>query len=327
MNGKKILTNIFVVFVILGFFLLNVSSSEASFPEKPVRMIVAYGPGGGSDIFARTIQKYAESYLGQTIVVENKEGAGGQIGFQLLSEAEPDGYTIGLINIPSMNLIVGLRENVPFTLDDFEPIACLNLDPGVIAVMADSQFKTMQELLDYSKKNPGKINLGAEGPTGNWALQEVVARDMLDFDTNFISYSGSGPAMTALLTRDVDIVLVSASAVMTHVEEGKVRVLTVFLPDTYELLPDVPTIKEATGIEVPPAGASARGIGIPKGVDRDKVEVIKDAFLKAFNDPGFQNTAKQQGVPLTFMSSEEFLTHIQEADKLVQKYKGYFVKD
>ena len=232
-----------------------------------------------------------------------------------------------MINVPSVNLIIGLRENVPFALDDFEPIVCLNLDPGVIAVREDSQFKTMQELLDYSKDNPGQINLGAEGPTGNWALQEAVARDMLGFETNFISYSGSGPASTALLNGDVDVALVSASAVTTHLEEGIIRVLTVFLPETYELLPDVPTIKEATGTEVPPAGASARGIAVPKGVDKDIVKVIGDAFLKAFNDPGFKALAKKLGVPLKYMPSDEFLTHLKEADELVEKYRDYFPKD
>jgi len=327
MKKDKILLTVMIVFLIISFLFLSASSSEAAYPEKPVTMIVAYSPGGGTDTFARVIVKYAESYFGQPIIIENKPGAAGQIGFQILAKAVPDGYTFGMINIPSMNLIIGLRPNIPFALDDFNPIACFQLDPGIIAVKEDSSFNTMQELLDYAKDNPGKINLAAEGPRGNWALQEIVARDMLDFKTNFIPYSGSGPANLALLSGDVDVALVSASSAMTHIKDGRIRALTVFLPETYELLPDVPTIKEATGVEVPPAGASARGIAVPKGVSNDKVKVLGDAFIKAFNDPKFKAQAMDLGIPLKYMSSEEFLTHMKEANELVEKYKDLFLEE
>jgi len=150
---------------------------------------------------------------------------------------------------------------------------------------------------------------------------------MLDFKTNLIPYSGSGPANLALLSGDVDVALVSASSAMTHIKDGRIRALTVFLPETYELLPDVPTIKEATGVEVPPAGASARGIAVPKGVSNDKVKVLGDAFIKAFNDPKFKAQAMDLGIPLKYMSSEEFLTHMKEANELVEKYKDLFLEE
>jgi len=327
MRKGKVLLTVMVIFLAIAFSFLCASNSEAVYPEKPVKMIIAYSPGGGSDTFARVIVKYAESYLGQSIVIENKPGAAGQIGFQILAEAVPDGYTFGLINIPSMNLIIGLRPDVPFTLDDFKPIACFQLDPGIIVVREDSPFKTMQELLDYAKENPGKLNLAAEGPRGNWHLQEVVARDLLDFKTNLIPYSGSGPANVALLGGDADVALVSASSAMTHIEDGRMRALTVFLPETYEHLPDVPTIKEATGVEVPPAGASARGIAVPKGVSDDKVKVLEDAFIKAFNDPQFRAQAADMGIPLKYMTSDEFWAHMKEANKLVEKYKDLLMEE
>lgn len=296
------------------------SIAEAAYPEKPVKMIVAFSPGGGSDTFSRIIAKYAEPYLGQPIVIENKPGAGGQIGFTALAAAESDGYTFGLINIPSILLVKMLRENVPFEMSDFKPIANFQLDPAIIAVKDDSPFKTMKDLIDYAKKNPGKINLGADGPQTNNHLQMVVAEDMLGIEFNLISYNGSGPAIKALLGGEVDVALPSASSSMTHIEEGRMRALCIFLPDTYTYLPDVPTIKEATGVAVPPAGASARGIAVPKDVSDEHAKTLLEAFNKAFNDPKFQAQAKEMGLPLKYMSSEEFVEYLKETEDVVNKY-------
>ena len=127
-------------------------------------MIVAYSPGGGTDTAARTIAKYVEKHLGQRLVVENKPGAGGQIGFSALARAATDGYEIGFINVPSIQLVKRLRDNVPYELSDFQPIANIQLDPVVVAVKTDSPYQTLSDLLADARERPGEVNIGADGP-------------------------------------------------------------------------------------------------------------------------------------------------------------------
>ena len=140
--------------------------AAAEYPEKPITMIVAYSPGGGTDTAARTIAKYVEKHLGQRLVVENKAGAGGQIGFSALATAKPDGYEIGFVNVPSIHLVKKLREGVPYEISDFDPIANIQLDPVVVAVAAESPYQTLADLLADAKAHPGELNIIAPVPAG-----------------------------------------------------------------------------------------------------------------------------------------------------------------
>lgn len=301
-------------------FMAGVDTVKAEYPAKPISMIVAYSPGGGTDTAARVLAKYVQPYLGQRLVIQNKPGAGGQIGFTTLSTAKTDGYKIGFINIPSIFMVKMLRDNVPYNMSDFEPIANIQLDPVVLAVKNDSPYKTFQDFIDAAKSNPGKINVGGDGPQSNNQLQVIVAEKKLGIDINFVSYNGSGPAVTALLGGQVDAAVPSASSATSHIKNGRLRALAIFSKDSYGFLPDVPTIKAASGIEVPPIGASMRGIAAPKGISPEHKAHLQKAFADVMKDKDFLERANKMGMPLSYMDSSEFTAFLKEAE---EQAKGY----
>ena len=295
-------------------------TTAADFPKKPVAMIVAYSPGGGTDTAARVIAKYVQPYLGQRLVIQNKPGAGGQIGFTALANAKNDGYTIGFINIPSIFMVKMLRENVPYEMSDYEAIGNIQLDPVVLAVKAESPIKTVQDFMDAARQNPGQVNVGGDGPQSNNQLQVVVAEDKLGLDVNFVAFNGSGPAITATLGDQVVASVPSASSATSHIKSGRLRALAVFSDQRYPYLPDVPTIAEASGVTVPAIGASMRGVAVPKGLDPAQKRIIADAFAAVMTDPDFIAQADKMGLPLHYMNAQDFDSYLNTAAQSVQDY-------
>jgi len=289
-------------------------------------MIVAFAPGGGTDVAARVIAEYVKSHLGQSIAVENKPGAGGQIGFTALAKARPDGYTIGFLNVPSILLIKMLRPEATYKMEDFTPIANIQLDPVMLTVKPDSPFKTMKEFVDYAKQNPGKLNVAGDGPQTNNHLQAVIMEKGLAIKVNFVSYNGSGPAITALLGGQVDAAVPSLSPAVPHVEAGRMRALALFDTERFPGLSSVPTIQEATGVAVPSIGASMRGIAVPKGVPEERVKVLEEAFAKLVKDPKFIAKAKEMAVPIKYLDSKQFQGFLTSAEKELAGYADLLKK-
>lgn len=300
-------------------FMVSPASAQ-NYPTKPISMIIPFSPGGGADITARVIANYVQPYLGQAIVVENKPGAAGQIGWSALAKARPDGYTIGLINSPAILLVRMLREDVSFQMSDFRYIANIQIDPAVIVVHPDSPFKTMKDLVEFAKKNPGKLNIGGDGPQGNYHLQAVVIDEQLGFKMHFVSYSGSGPACTAILGQQVDAAILSMSTATPHVEGKRLRALALVDTEKFPLLPDIPLIKAATGVDVSTIGASTRGIGVPKGVSEDKIKVLEGAFAKLMKDQKFIDKARALGLILKYMNGKQFSEALLRDEKELAAY-------
>jgi tripartite-type tricarboxylate transporter receptor subunit TctC len=292
----------------------------AEYPEKPITMIVAYSPGGGTDTAARTIAKYVEKHLGQRLVVENKAGAGGQIGFSALARAKTDGYEIGFINVPSIQLVKKLRDDVPYEMSDFAPIANIQLDPVVVAVNADSPIQTFADLVAAAKADPGAVNIGADGPQSNNQLQLIIAEDALGVDFNFIAFDGSGPAIKATLGNEVAASLPSASAAASNADSGRIRILAVFADEQSPLFPGVPTVSEAAGAVVPSVGASLRGIAAPVGIAPEHLARLEKAFADVMVDPEFVEHAKSAGLPLKFMNAVDFAAYLEASDAALGKY-------
>ncbi|WP_100213230.1 Bug family tripartite tricarboxylate transporter substrate binding protein [Nitratireductor aquibiodomus] len=303
-----------------GMLAVFATPAFADYPEKPVKMIVAYSPGGGTDTAARTIAKYVEKHLGQRLVVENKPGAGGQIGFSALARAATDGYEIGFINVPSIQLVKRLRDNVPYEISDFEPIANIQLDPVVVAVNADSPYKSLADFIAAAKEQPGALNIGADGPQSNNQLQLAVAEDVLGVEFNFIAFDGSGPAVKATLAGEVAASLPSLSSAASHAENGRIRILGVFAKKRNAQFPDFPTVSEELGIDVPSVGASLRGIAAPKGISAEHKAVLEKAFAAVMSDPEFLEHAKTANLPLEFMSAEELSAYLSDAETKLDKY-------
>lgn len=295
-------------------------ASADVYPEAPVELIVAYSPGGGTDTAARIVGQYAQEYVTQNLVITNKPGAGGQLGFTALAREKNDGYTIGFINVPSIFLIKLLRDNVPYELSDFEPIANIQLDPVVLAVNADSPFQTLEDFIEAARENPGKVNVGGDGPQSNNQLQLLAAENLLDIKLNFISFDGSSPAIAATLGNQVDASVPSATSAANSVREGRLRVLAVFSDAPYAYLPDVPTISAASGINIPSVGASLRGIVAPAGIPPERKAFLVEAFAKTMEDPAFLAYAEENSLPLKYMNPEEFTDYLRNAEQAIGDY-------
>jgi len=294
---------------------------SSGFPRKPVTLIVAYSPGGAVDTIGRTVAKYIEQYLGQRVVVRNKPGAGGEIGYRSLSNSNPDGYTMGMITAPPILMLDMVRDSVGGDISDFEVLASIQKDPVVLAVAADSPYQTLNELLEgASNAEADIINVAGDGPLSNNQLQLVVAEREFGVDFNFVPFSGSGPSISALIGGQVQAAVPSASSITNFVRRGDVRALAVFAPTRYEFLPDVPTVLEATGVEVPDIGAAVRGVVVPRNLPEGNKQLLIDAIEQLMADDEFIAHARDVGIPLHYMGAAEFEQYLVTLGNQLETY-------
>lgn len=313
---KKFLT--LVSALSISFSLFSGATLAKEYPEKPVVMNVAYSPGGGNDTVARLMAKHIEKYLGEKLVVENVPGAGGQVGFTRLANSKKDGYTVGLLSVPSIILIEQLRKNVRFKLEDFQTIAAIQSDPILLAVNSNSKLNTFEDFKNLI--NSSKVNVGGDGPQSNVQLQAAVLSEALGKKINFVSYSGSGPTATGLLSNEIDAALLTASSSAQFIQSGKIRVLAVFSEEKHPLVPEVKTASELLGKEIPSVGTAIRGVAAPKGIDNEKVKHLESAFKKLTEDEDFKAAASKMGIVIKFKGSEEFGRELLELRKESSKY-------
>lgn len=280
------------------------SSLTLAFPTKPITLTVAYKAGGSTDVAARTIGVYLEKYLGQPIVVKNFPGAGGQVGFTKLAKSKPDGYTIGFINLPALNMVYAAREGVLYhPVKSFAPIGCNIIDPNTLLVrIDDDRFKTIQDLIEYARKNPGKLVCGADGPLSDDQLILVKMQKALGVKFSYVSYPGAAPSHAALLGKHSDFTVTNTFDVTKY--KDKERCLVQFWKERYSMNPNTPTFKEVFGKEL--IGSSTRGFAAPAGVPEDRLRVLREAFKKAANDPEYLKKAKKIGLTLAWMDAKGF---------------------
>ncbi|RYH12435.1 tripartite tricarboxylate transporter substrate binding protein [Tropicimonas sp. IMCC6043] len=285
----------------------------AEYPEQPIDVIVAFNPGGGTDVAARTIEPFIEKYLGADLVILNKPGAGGEVGFSLLAASEPDGYTLGFINLPAMFAYSYTRETA-YSPESFAPVANLVYDPGIFAVRSDSQFETLGDLIEFGKANPGALPIGTSGSVGSsehLAIQQVQAETESKF--NHVPFGATAPLRTALLGGHIPVAAFNLSEATDYADEGDIRILGVMSAERAASAPDVPTFREQ-GVEV--ISGSSRGLAFPAGTPDEIVAVIAGAVAKAMEDPEYIAKAESAGAPLAYLDPAaygEFLTNTSTA--------------
>lgn len=290
------------------------------YPEKPITMVVAYSPGGGNDTVSRLMAQHIEPYLGARMIVENHPGAGGQVGFTRLARADADGYTIGLLSSPSLFMIEMLRDGVAYTLDDFQAVANIQSDPILLAVNVSSDHGDLTSLIDDIAENQGYVNIGGDGPQSNVHLQAAAFESVLELDINFISYSGSGPAATALLGNEVSAALLTTSSALQFIEAGRIRPLAVFDSARHPALPDVPTITEASGKDVPNVGTAVRGVAGPDGIPEERLAHLESAFEQLLQDEDFQQAAANMGIVTNHLNSSDFTDMLKASRDAASQY-------
>jgi tripartite-type tricarboxylate transporter receptor subunit TctC len=283
------------------------------YPSRPVRWVVPYPPAGTTDILARIVGQYLSEKLGQQFVIENKPGAGNNIGTETVVNATPDGYTILLVN-PAHGINATLYKKLPFNfIRDIAPVAGLMRVPNVMEVNPNFPAKTVAEFIAYGKANPGKINMASSGNGTSVHLSGEMFMAMTGIKMTHVPYRGAGPALTDLIAGQVDVLFDNLPSSIGHIKGGTLRALAVTTDKPSDALPGVPTVAET----VPGYEASAWfGIGAPKGTPPEIVAKLNKAVNEALADPKMVAKLGELGGAVMPGTPEDFAKVIQaETDK------------
>ncbi|MEW9672498.1 tripartite tricarboxylate transporter substrate binding protein [Ammoniphilus sp. 3BR4] len=296
------------------------SSVESAYPNKPIKLIVSYAAGGGTDLGARQLTPYLEKELGVPVVVENKPGGGGWVGWAEMLSATPDGYTIGYVNAPAvfagyLNPSAQRKEN----LDSFHFIINHVVDAGVIAVRAnDNRFSNVNELIEYAKKNEVSVNSNGVGTENHIAALQM--NEQLGTKLRSVQFSGSSESMTSVLGGHVDILFAKVGEVLEQKEAGELKILAVLTPERVPQLPDVPTLKESNGSSI--EYHSLRAIAGPKGMDPQITAKLQDAFDKAMNNPEHVKKMSDMGLNIDGTKGEALVETLKKEEAIMNGLKG-----
>jgi tripartite-type tricarboxylate transporter receptor subunit TctC len=264
----------------------------ADFPTKAVRWVVPYPPAGTTDVLARIIAQWLTEKMGQTFVIDNKPGAGNNIGVEAVVNAPPDGYTMLLVN-PANGINATLYKNLNFNfIRDIAPVAGLVRTPNVMEVTNSFPAKNVQEFIAYCKANPGKINMASSGSGTSVHLSGELFKSMTGCDMLHVPYKGAGPALTDLIGGQVHVIFDNLPSSVGHIKGGRIRALAVTSEQRDGALPDVPTVAET----VPGYEATAWfGIGMPKGTPRDIIDKVNAEVNRALADPKMRERLAELG--------------------------------
>lgn len=299
----------------LAVGILASGAVKAEYPERPISMIVAAEPGGGTDILARTFSPFVEKHLGgASITIINKPGAGTEIGLTAIAKAKPDGYTIGMINVPFV-VAIPIERKAAFNLDSFALMANLVDDSCAFAVNTDSPFKTLADLVDYAKKNPSAVTVGTSGVGSDDHFAMVLFEKATGIKLTHVPFASGAPVRAATLGGHIAVGAFNISETLDYLKEGTIRVLGVMSKQRSELAPNVPTFKEQ-GYDV--SMSSQRGMGGPAGIPKDRLDKILAAISKATNDPDFRAAVKKMNIPLDYMASAEYEAYLRNMDTQLQ---------
>ena len=273
----------------------------ADFPTKEVQIIIPWAAGGATDLIFRALAATTGKYLGKAVVVVNRPGGGGAVGYTEGAQAKPDGYM--LISAVTPLTILPHQVSTAFTYKNFEPIINVVDDPSMFLVRSDAPWKSLKEFLDFAKKNPNMITVGNSGAGGGVHLVALAFEKAAGVKFNHIPFSGGGPSVTALLGAHINAVSVSPPEGISHVQAGKLKIIALFAEKRFEMFLDVPTVKEQ-GIDF--AMGMWRGLAAPKGTPPDVIKKLHDAFKQGMDDPVFKKNAKDMVVNLSYLSPEAF---------------------
>ncbi len=314
--SRKVIIGLLLVFVLL----MSVPVHAADFPTKEVQIIIPWAAGGATDLIFRALAATTGKYLGKAVIVVNRPGGAGAVGYTEAAQAKPDGYTLTSAITPLT--ILPHQVKTAFNYKSFEPVINVVRDPGMFLVRSDSPWKSLRDFLDYAKKNPDMITVGNSGAGGGVHLIALAFEKTAGVKFNHIPFAGGGPSVTALLGGHINAVTVSPPEGIEHVKAGKLKIISLFAEKRFQLFPDVPTVKEQ-GIEF--VMGQWRGLAAPKGTPPDAIKRLHEAFKKGMEDPVFVKNAKDMVVNLSYLGPEAFGKLMAQDDefygKLVKEIK------
>ncbi|HEX2542642.1 MAG TPA: tripartite tricarboxylate transporter substrate binding protein [Caldimonas sp.] len=308
MQRRELLTNA-ACLLAGGTGLLTAAFAQSSYPDKPITMIVPFPPGGVADTVARPVAEALSRELKQTVVVENRAGAGGALGIGVASRAAPDGYTV-LLSLSSISILPEadkiLGRKPAYQLSQFRPIARFTADPTVLVVRADSPWKTFAEFLADVKRNPGKYNYGSSGNYGTMHVPMEMLKAHAGFRMTHIPYTGAGPAVIALLAGQVDALASGPSTIVQQIQAGKLRPLAHWGEQPLQSLPEVPSLKQ---LGHPVRFAQWSALFVPAGTPEEVITRLRAAAAKAAADPAVRQVIAKAGSPIEYLDAPDFQTY------------------
>jgi len=297
--------------VILFFAFIYCTFALAVYPDRPIKVIVPFSPGGGTDLVARTLGVAMAEDLQQAIVIDNKPGGSTVIGTDALAKSTADGYTLVVATLAHA-VNPSLKAKLPYSQDkDFAPIILVGISPNVVVVSANSPFKTFQDFLLAAKANPGKLSYASQGGGTSAHLAGELFNSLAGTKLTHIPYKGAGPALTDVIGGQVDLMFATAAAVGSLVESGKLRALAVTTPtrSTTPLLAKLPTVAES-GVPGYSAG-SWYGYFAPAGTPQGVINKLNVAIKKAAQTPAFKSRVESEGLMIKTGTPEEFANFVR----------------
>ncbi|NUZ04234.1 tripartite tricarboxylate transporter substrate binding protein [Piscinibacter koreensis] len=298
-----------LTFASLAALLAAPTFAQSSYPDHPITMIVPFPPGGVADTVARPVAEALSRELKQTVIVENRAGAGGALGIGVAARAPADGYTV-LLSLSSISILPEadkiLGRKPAFELKQFRPIARFTADPTVLVVRADAPWKTFAEFVADAKKKPGTYNYGSSGNYGTMHVPMEMLKASAGFRMTHIPYTGAGPAIVALLAGQVDAIASGPSTVAQQIQAGKLRALAHWGDHPLASLPEVPSLKQ---LGHPVRFAQWSALFVPAGTPEDVIRKLRAASAKVAADPTVRQVIGKAGSPIEYLDAPEFQTY------------------
>ena len=294
-----------MLFAALAAAMIAPGAFAQTYPNKPVRMIVGFPPGGGTDVVARVISQKLSEWYGQTVVVENRAGATGTIGADVLAKSPPDGYTLMMGHANSHAIAPNLMAKLPYDpIKDFAPVSYVGYVPNVLSLHPSVPAKNMKELVTLLKNNPGKYTYASSGNGSSQHLSGEMFKLLTGTSILHVPYKGSGDAIKDLLAGTVSMNFDTMPPVLEHIKAGKLRGLGISTPKRLAQLPEVPTFAEEglTGFEI----LNWYGVMAPAATPREIVSKLATDINKSMREPDVKARLEQVGTQLRELSPEEF---------------------
>ena len=292
----------------LGLCGAGAAAAAEPYPTKPIRMVVPYAPGGNTDVFARLIAQRLTQAWGQQVVVDNRAGGSTLIGTELVARAIPDGYTIMLTTL-TFTVSPSLYKKLPYdTLKDFTPITLAVMLPNVLVVHPAVPAKSLKELIQHAKANPGKLNYASTGNGSSPHLSMELLKTMAGIDLVNIPYKGGGPAMADLMGGQISAQFVGLSVAIPHIKSGRLRALAVTSAKRSSVAPDIPAVAETVpGYELD----TWFGVFGPGGMPAPLVDRLQREIAKILHSPDFREHLVSLGAEPVGSTPREFAAHIR----------------
>ena len=289
---------------------LSATIALAQYPNKPIKMVVPFTAGGTTDIMARAMAAELQKAFGQAVVVENKAGAGGNIGADFVAKSAPDGYTLLMGTVGTHGINVTLYPKMPYdAVKDFAPISLVAAVPNVLVAAPTFAANSVKELIDLAKKDPNKITFASSGSGTSIHLSGELFKQLTGVQMTHIPYKGSAAALPDVMSGQVNVMFDNAPTVMPHIRGGKLKAIAVTSSKRSPALPNTPTIAElgVTGFEA----SSWFGVLAPAGTPREIVDKLSQAIVKSLQTAEIRDLLASQGAEAVGNTPEQFAAHIK----------------